>query len=42
MTEYATTINSDGVTEESITFYANVNPSIGTTPDTAISTAAGF
>ena len=42
ITEYTTTINSDGVTEESIAFYATVTPTIGTSPDTTISTAATF
>jgi len=42
ITEYTTTLNADGVMEESVVFYATVTPAIGTSPDTTISTAAEF
>ena len=42
ITEYATTFNADGVTEESITFYGNVKPLIGTAIDTTLTTQANF
>ena len=42
MTEYATTLNVDGVTEETITFYGNVKPVISTTPNTTLTTQAEF
>ena len=42
ITEYSTTLNSDGITEETITFYANVKPVIGSSPDTTLTTQADF
>ena len=42
MTEYSTTLNADGITEESITFYGNVKPAIGSTPNTTLTTQADF
>jgi len=42
MTEYATTLNADGVTEETITFYANTKPVIGSSPNTTLTSQADF
>tara|TARA_Y100000592_G_scaffold100564_1_gene181219 strand:+ start:422 stop:1531 length:1110 start_codon:yes stop_codon:yes gene_type:complete len=42
ITEYGTTLNADGVTEETITFYANTKPVIGSTPNTTLTTQADF
>ena len=42
MTEYSTTLNPDGITEETITFYGNVKPVIGSTPNTTLTTQADF
>jgi len=42
MTEYSTTLNPDGITEETITFYGNVKPAIGSTPNTTLTTQADF
>ena len=40
MSEYSTTLNADGVTEETMTFISHVTPAIGPNPTTAVSTAA--
>jgi len=40
MSEYSTTLNADGVTEETMTFVSHVTPAIGPNPATAITTAA--
>ena len=42
ITEYNATVSADGVSEETITFYGNVTPVIGTSPNTTLSTAADF
>ena len=42
ITEYSTSLNADGVSEETITFYGNVNPIIGTLPDDTETTASNF
>ena len=39
MSEYSTTLNADGVTEETMTFVSHVTPAIGPNPATAITTA---
>tara|TARA_Y100001937_G_scaffold127308_1_gene199150 strand:- start:121 stop:786 length:666 start_codon:yes stop_codon:yes gene_type:complete len=40
MSEYSTTLNADGVTEETMTFISHVTPAIGPNPTTAVTTAA--
>ena len=42
MTEYTTTLNADGITEETITFYGNTKPVIGTAANTTLTTLADF
>ena len=42
ITEYGTTMNTDGVTDETITFYANTKPLVGSTPNTALTAKADF
>ena len=42
ITEYGTTLNADGVTEENITFYGHVKPIIGTSINTTLTTKANF
>ena len=42
MTEYSTTLNSDGMTEETITFYGNAKPVIGTSSNTTLTALADF
>lgn len=37
--DYGVTLNADGVTEESLTFYSYIDPAISTTANTAVSTA---
>ena len=42
MTEYSTTLNADGITEETITFYGNTKPVIGTAANTTLTALADF
>ena len=42
ISEYSTTMNPDGITEETITFYGNVKPVVGSSPNTALTTQADF
>ena len=42
MTEYSTTLNADGITEETVTFYGNTKPVIGTTANTTLTALADF
>ena len=42
ISEYSTTMNADGITEETITFYGNVKPVVGSSPNTALTTQADF
>ena len=40
MTEYAVSLNPDGVTEETITFYGFLEPKIATSANSTLTTAA--
>ena len=42
ITDYSTTLNTDGITEESITFYSNVTPKVTNSSYTTISAEADF
>ena len=42
MTEYSTTLNADGITEETITCYGNTKPVIGTAANTTLTALADF
>ena len=42
ITEYGTTLNADGVTEESVTLYSHVAPVIASASNTTLLTRADF